>query len=226
MKPTTFLLIVTLLLTGCVTKRDRLTPSFYEAKRTDTVWVDYHSIELDSTPILIVSLKDSVNEWDVDVDEPKTWRMSYIDETFVSEYQYWDTYINGRFFNHIVNLRTAESLKPMTTVTLAESEKESITPKKVEEINRRVNAKLVIVLRDANFHLNSLHTSIVYYRTVWDLYWFDEGCVTDQRTIVQKSAYWMGYNRKPPLESVLACALKVSDDFISLFRQKESKKRK
>lgn len=263
MKPTTFLLIVMLLLAGCVTKRDRLTPSFYEAKRTDTVWVDYHSIELDSTRTLIVNLKDTADNRNTDTLTP--YAMDKPEDNGGCSYR-WREHISHQFFNEIITLRAVEALKAMTPAALIESRKETIGRKEVEDISGQINAELVIVLRGVDFNYSHKYDiasdmgllpptservpsslgmlqpssgfgpglpssfsitsfSIIYYRSVWDLYWLDEGRVTDQRTIVQQSAYWIDKLDGGPLESTLSCALKVSDDFINLFKQKENRKR-
>lgn len=155
----------------------------------------------------------------------------------------WKENINDLFFNSIVARRVTENLSRTVPTTLIES-KRSITDKRgIEAISQPYDAQLVIVLRDIKFHFKSkgesVHHSLpplsqdgispssidvdmgatmVYYQSVWDLYWIEDSRVISQRSIILQSSHWVKKRMSSPLESVFGCALKVGDDFVSLFK--------
>ena len=110
-----------------------------------------------------------------------------------------------------------------------------IGPHEAGLLNRQANARLVVALRGVNFYYDrtngktfsgSNKARLVDYESVWDLYWMDGERVEQHRAVRQQASYWITSGRGEALEGVLACALKVSDDFVSLFRQTQTRPRR
>ena len=228
--------LAALFLAGCGTVADKLTPRFYDVTQQDDSTRLYPgSIELAGVPVLVVSLANDVPGWDVQMEAPRIARLSDIRDKVALEAIYWDMYMQGGFFDRIVSLRTAESLRRMTAATLVECDSTSIGTAELGRMNRAARARLAVVLRGVNFHYDrssggrysgNTWQQLVHYRSVWDLCWMDGERVESRRTVVQNSSYWITTGRGEPLEGVLACALKVSDDFVSLFRQTQTRPRR
>lgn len=162
--------ILILLLTGCKTTKYRLTPSFYEVKQSDSVWVDQHSIRLyNNTRTLIVTLSDTMSSIPR-IDDTHTpvrhaagsarsgsrshYNSSGYYSSGYSRYE-WKENVNDLFFNSIVARKATENLNHTAPTTLIES-KERITGKReVEAISQPYDAQLVIVLRDIKFRFKS-----------------------------------------------------------------------
>lgn len=253
MKQIIFLSLM-LLLAGCKTTKYRLTPSFYEVKQSDSVWVDPHSIQLyNDTRTLIVTLSDTMSHMPQvnDANAPTSHMagsagsgVGYAND-YSSAYlsHEWKENINDLFFNSIVARRATENLSRTVPTILIESKRRFIDKKEVEAISQPYDAQLVIVLRDIKFRFKSkgesvhhnlppllqdgispssfsvnLGATMVYYQSVWDFYWMKDSQVTSQRSIILQSSHWVKKGTSSPLESVFGCALKVGDDFISLFK--------
>lgn len=155
----------------------------------------------------------------------------------------WNKDINDLFFNSIVARRATENLNRTAPTTLTESEIPITNKKEIETISQPYDAQLVIVLRDIKFRFRSkgessrywlpvqdaagmtptdisvnVGATMVYYQSVWDLYWMEDSRVTSQRSIILQSSHWVKKGTPSPLEGVFGCALKVGDDFVSLFK--------
>lgn len=155
----------------------------------------------------------------------------------------WNENVSDLFFNSIVARRATENLNRTTPTTLIESETPITNKKEVETISQPYDAQLVIVLRDIKFRFKSQYedshyevppllldgvspsvinsfsgATMVYYQSVWDLYWIEDSRVTSQRSIILQSSHWVKKRMSSPLESVFGCALKVGDDFVNLFK--------
>ena len=152
-----------------------------------------------------------------------------------TEYYYWSLYMQGGFFDRIVSFRTGDSFRRMAVATLVECDSTRIGPQEAGLLNREANARLVVALRRVDFYYDRTNGGTfsgsngaqpVDYESVWDLYWMDGERVEQHRAVRQRGAYWITSGRGEALEGVLACALKVSDDFVSLFRQTQTRPRR